>query len=95
MKHIITDPNDSNEQVRTNDFLVIDSLFGNFVVEFSLILNLEQQSHLGTINTFVTTNHKVIDISNLSNISKNEFWSLYFDISKSKEGADVGCMLRS
>jgi len=44
-----------------DDFLAIDLFFGNFVFDFSPILNLEQQSHLETINTLVTIDHNVFD----------------------------------
>lgn len=43
-KHIITDINDTNEPVKASDFLDFDSFFSNFVVDFSAVSNLEQQS---------------------------------------------------
>jgi ribonuclease HI len=35
----------------------------------------------------------VNNVINVDNFVNNEFWSLYFDGSKSREGVGVGCLL--
>jgi ribonuclease HI len=41
----------------------------------------------------VTPDQTVIDVNTVKSDVYNEFWSLYFDGSRSKEGVGVGCLL--
>lgn len=83
--------NDVNEPIKTSDFLVVDSFLDNSVVAFSAFSNLKQQSNLEKIKKN-TSNHEIIDHSNISKSHKSKISSLYFDASNSK-GFGVGCIL--
>jgi len=87
----MTDLNDSNEpftaSTNTPKMQRMNTFFGNFMVETSIVTNPEQQSEL------VTCTQSTI-LPNVSNMDdESHIWSLYFDGSKSKEGVGVGCVL--
>jgi ribonuclease HI len=65
----------------------MDTFFGNFMAETSTITDPEQQSEIMTCTqstTFSQWSHAP---------DENQIWSLYFDGSKSKEGAGTDCVL--
>ena len=94
MKHTVTEIDDSNEPVLFTDTIMgnymVDSFFGNFEAEISEILDSNQQSEIWHF-TLLPPEISVSETLHLD--INNRFWSLYFDGSKSKEGAGAGCLL--
>ena len=67
-----------------------DSFFGNFEAETSPVQNSVQQSEV----FHFTQVPEEIPVPNTVHLDlNNSLWSLYFDGSKSKEGAGAGCLL--
>jgi hypothetical protein len=91
LKHTVTDLNDPNEPFITsaNSFETqgMNTFFGNFMTEISSITDPGQQSE---IMTYTQTSALP---SMPSTTDEAQIWSLYFDGSKSKEGAGTGCVL--
>jgi hypothetical protein len=91
LKLTVTDLNDVNEpftaSANSPEMQGMNTFFGNFMAETSTISNPEQQSELMTC-TQSTVLPKVSHTAD-----ENHIWSLYFDGSKSKEGAGAGCVL--
>jgi hypothetical protein len=91
LKHTVTDLNDTNEPFITsaNSFETqgMNTFFGNFMTEISPITDPAQQSEV------VTCTQTSSFPSMPSTSDDAQIWSLYFDGSKSKEGAGVGCVL--
>jgi hypothetical protein len=87
----VADLNDPNEPFITAANLIetqgMNTFFGNFMTEISSITNPKQQSEVTTY-THTTTFPSTPNIAN-----DEQIWSLYFDGSKSLEGACVGCVL--
>ena len=69
---------------------MVDSFFGNFEAEISPVQNAEQQSEIFHL-TQVPGEIPVLKIAHLD--LNDGLLSLYFDGSKSKEGAGPGCLL--
>ena len=94
MKHTVTELDDSNEPVLFTDTImgnyVVDSFFGNLEAETSSVQDLEQQSKFFHI-TQVSDEIPVLNTAHLD--LNNGLWCLYFDGSKSMEGAGAGCLL--
>ena len=94
MKHTVTEIDDSNEPVLFTDTIMgnytADSFFGNLEAEISEIPDSNQQSKICHF-TQVPPEIPVPDTSHLD--LNNDLCSLYFDGSKSKEGAGAGCLL--
>ena len=91
LKFTVTNLNDPNEpftpSVDSPEIQGMDIFFGNFMAETSTITDSEQQFEIMTCTQSTT-------FSQWSHTSdENQIWSLYFDGSKSKEGAGAGCML--
>jgi hypothetical protein len=91
LKHTMTDLNDPNEPfvTSTNSFETqgMNTFFGNFMTEISSITDPGQQSE-------VTAYTQTPSLSNTPSTANDaQIWSLYFDGSKSREGAGVGCVL--
>jgi hypothetical protein len=91
LKFMVIYLNDPNEPFTPSadspEIQGMDTFFGNFMAKTSTITNLEQQSKILTYMQPTTS-------SQWSHATeKNQIWSLYFDGSKSKEGAGVGCVL--
>jgi hypothetical protein len=76
-----TPPADSPEVQGTNTY------FGNFMAEVSPINNPQQQSEIKEFTQPTTSFQKTCKPD------KNQICSLYFDGSKSKEGAGTGCII--
>jgi ribonuclease HI len=91
LKHTVTDLNDPNEPftASTNSLEMqgMNTFFGNFMTETSPITDPEQQSELMTC----TQSSALPNVPNT--VDEAQIWSLYFDGSKSKEGAGAGCVL--
>jgi ribonuclease HI len=91
LKFTVTDLNDPNEPFTPSadspEVQGMDTFFGIFIAEVSPIINLEQQSEIVayTQPTAPTQRSHVPDV--------NQIWSLYFDRSKSKEGARAGYII--
>jgi ribonuclease HI len=91
LKFTVTDLNDPNEPYTPSadspEVQGMDTFFGNFMAEASPITNPEQQSEIVAYMqpTASTQRSHVPDA--------NQIWSLYFDGSKSKEGAGAGCVI--
>jgi hypothetical protein len=91
LKNIMTYLNDTNEPfvTSTNSFETqgMNTFFGNFMTEISSITDPGKQSE-------ITTYTQTPAFPNMpSTVDDAQIWSLYFDGSKSKEGAGVGCVL--
>jgi hypothetical protein len=65
----------------------MNTFFGNFMAETSIITDLEQQSKIVTC----TQSASLPNVPNMAD--EAHIWALYFDGSKSKEGAGAGCVL--
>jgi ribonuclease HI len=91
LKFTVTDLNDPNEPYTSPadspEVQGMDTYFGNFTAEVSPITNSQQQSKIKT-NTQPTAS-----IQQSCEPDENQIWSLYFDGSKSKEGAGAGCII--
>jgi ribonuclease HI len=64
----------------------MDTFFENFMAEASPIINPEQQSEIATFM------QPTAPMQQSHESNGNQIWSLYFDGSKSKEGASAGCV---
>jgi hypothetical protein len=91
LKHTVTDLNDANKPftASTNSFEMqgMNTFFGNFMTEISPFTDPGKQSELMTY----TQSSALPSVSNT--VDEAQIWSLYFDGSKSKEGAGAGCVL--
>jgi hypothetical protein len=91
LKFMVTDLNDPNEPFTPSadspEIQGMDTFFGNFMAEASAITNPEQQSEIvAYVQPTASTQWSHAP-------DKNQIWSLYFDGSKSKEGAGAGCVI--
>jgi ribonuclease HI len=91
LKFMVTDLNDPNEPYTPSadspEVQGMDTFFGNFMAEVSPIVNPEQQSEIIAYVQPTTSMQKSHEPDG------NQIWSLYFDGSKSKEGAGAGCII--
>jgi ribonuclease HI len=91
LKFMVTDLNDPNElytpPADSPEVQGMDTLFENFMVEASPINNLEQQSEI------IACTQPTASMQQCHEPDGNQIWSLYFDSSKSKEGAGAGCII--
>jgi hypothetical protein len=91
LKFTVTDLNDPNEPFTPSadspKIQGMDTFFSNFMAETSTITNLEQQSKILTYTQLAASSQWSHATNN------NQIWSLYFDGSKSKEGAGAGCVI--
>jgi hypothetical protein len=91
LKFTVTDLNDPNEPYTpfadTPEVQGMDTFFNNFMAEASPIINSEQQSEI------VAYMQPTTSIQQSHVPDGNQIWSLYFDGSKSKEGAGAGCII--
>jgi ribonuclease HI len=91
LKFTVTDLNDPNEPYTppadSPEVQGMDTFFKNFVAEVSPITNLEQQSEIMAYMQPTTSMQQSHEPDG------NQIWSLYFDGSKSKEGAGAGCII--
>jgi ribonuclease HI len=91
LKFTVIDLNDPNEPYTpptdSPEVQGMDTYFGNFMAEFSPINDPQQQAEINAH----TQPRASIQQSCESNA--NQIWSLYFDGSKSKEGAGAGCII--
>jgi hypothetical protein len=96
----MTDIDGENEPVMFSNSILgnycVDSFFGNFIAKSSPFMDSSLQSEV--VNFSQTNSSKCIDFvsNNLESVVNNEFWTLFFDGSKSKEcvGARL-CLARS
>ena len=91
---MVTELDDSNEPVLFTDTIMgnymVDSFFGNLEAETSSVQDPEQHSKV----FHFTQISDEIPVRNTTHLDLNDgLWSLYFDGSKSKEGAGAGCLL--
>jgi hypothetical protein len=91
LKFTVTDLNDPNEPFTPYDdspeVQGMDTFFGNFMAEASAVTNPEQQSDIVAYMQPTTSTQRSRAPDG------NQIWSLYFDGSKSKEGASVGYVI--
>jgi ribonuclease HI len=91
LKFTVTDLNDPNEPYTPPDdspeVQGMDTFFGNFTAEASPINNPQQQSEIKACTQPTTS------IQQSCELDGNQIWSLYFDGSKSKEGAGAVCII--
>jgi ribonuclease HI len=91
LKFTVTDLNDPNEPYTppadSPEVQGMDTFFGNFMAEISPIKDPEQQSEI------LACTQPTASIQQSGEPDKNQIWSLYFDGSKSKEGAGAGCII--
>jgi ribonuclease HI len=91
LKFTVTDLNDPNEPYTppadSPEVQGMDTYFGNFIAEFSPIKNPQQQSEIKAFT------QPTASIQKSCEPDKNQIWSLYFDGSKSKEGAGASCII--
>jgi ribonuclease HI len=88
LKFTVIDLNDPNEPYTppadSPEVQGMDTYFGNFTAEVSPIKNPQQQFEIKAFT------QPTASIQKSCEPDKNQFWSLYFDGSKSKEGAGAG-----
>jgi ribonuclease HI len=91
LKFTVTDLNDPNEPytppANSPEVQGMDTYFGNFTAEVSTINDPQQQSEIKAFT------QPTASIQKSCELDKNQIWSLYFDGSKSKEGAGAGCII--
>jgi ribonuclease HI len=91
LKFTVTDLNDPNEPYTppadSPEVQEMDTYFGNFTAEVSTIDDTQQQSEIKVFTQPTTSIQKSCEPD------ENQIWSLYFDGSKSKEGAGAGCII--
>jgi ribonuclease HI len=91
LKFTVTDLNDPNEPYTppadSPEVQGMDTFFGNFMAEVSPIDNPQQQSEI------IACTQPTTSIQQSCEPDENQIWSLYFDGSKSKEGAGAGCII--
>jgi ribonuclease HI len=91
LKFTVTDLNDPNEPYTppadSPEVQGMDTFFGNFMAEVSPINNPQQQSEI------MACKQPTVFIQQSCEPDGNQIWSLYFDGSKSKEGAGAGCII--
>jgi ribonuclease HI len=91
LKFTVTDLNDPNEPYTppadSPEVQGMDTFFGNFMAEVSPIDNPQQQSEI------IACTQPTASIQQSCEPDENQIWSLYFDGSKSKEGAGAGCII--
>ena len=99
MKQTVTDLNNSNESVSyfsaQIEHFTFNTFFGDLSADISPVENVQKQSQI-TYLTFVpfssTIVHNVYNVN--TNFRINPFvWMLYFDGSRSKDGAGAECVL--
>ena len=95
-KYIVTELEGENEAIAYNSSIIgnysVDSFLGNFNAHTSPYL---ENSVLSQVEIFSQTdNSKCVNFVE-EPINTSLFWKLYFDGSKSKEGAGAGCVLIS
>ena len=91
LKLTVTDLNYPNEPYTppadSPEVQGMDTFFGNFMAEVSPINDLQQQSEI------IACTQPTTAIQQTHEPDGNQTWSLYFDGSKSKEGAGAGCII--
>jgi hypothetical protein len=91
LKFTVTDLNDPNEPYTpptdSPEVQGMDTFFGNFTAEVSPIDNSQQQSDIKSCT------QPTASIQQSCEPDGNQIWYLYFDGSKSKEGAGAGCII--
>jgi ribonuclease HI len=91
LKFTVTDLNDPNEPYTppadSPEVQGMDTYFGNFTAEVSTIDDTQQQSEIKAFTQPTTSIQKSCEPD------ENQIWSLYFNGSKSKEGAGAGCII--
>jgi ribonuclease HI len=91
LKFTVTDLNDPNEPYTpptdSPEVQGMDTFFGNFTAEVSPINNPQQQSEIKACTQLTASTQQSCEPD------ENQIWSLYFDGSKSKEGAGAGCII--
>jgi ribonuclease HI len=91
LKFTVTDLNDPNEPYTppadSPEVQGMDTFFGNFMAEVSPINNPQQQSEI------IAYVQPTASMQQSHEPDGNQIWSLYFDGSKSKEGAGAGCII--
>jgi ribonuclease HI len=91
LKFTVIDLNDPNEPYTppadSPEVQGMDTYFGNFTAEVSTINDPQQSSEIKAFTQPTTSIQKSCEPD------ENQIWSLYFDGSKSKEGAGVGCII--
>jgi hypothetical protein len=91
LKFTVTDLNDPNEPYTppadSPEVQGMDTYFGNFMAKVSPINNPQQQSEIKAFTQPTASFQKTCKPD------KNQICSLYFDGSKSKEGAGTGCII--
>jgi ribonuclease HI len=90
LKFTVTDLNDHNEPyippAESPEVQGMDTYLGNFMAEVSPI-NDQRQSEINVLT------QPTASIQQSCESEANQIWSLYFDGSKSKEGAGAGCII--
>jgi ribonuclease HI/transposase InsO family protein len=91
LKFTVTDLNDPNEPytppANSPEAQGVDTYFGNFTAEVSPISDPQRQSEIKAFT------QPTASIQKSCEPDQNQVWSLYFDGSKSKEGAGAGCII--
>jgi ribonuclease HI len=91
LKFTVTDLNDPNEPYTppadSPEVQGMDTYFENFMAEVSPIDDSQQQSEI------LAYTQPTASIQQSCEPEENQIWSLYFDSSKSKEGASAGCII--
>ena len=92
----MTELEGENEAITYNSSIVgnyaIDSFLGNFIAHISPYL---ENSVLSQVENFSQTDDSKCFSFLDNSVNTSLFWKLYFDRSKSNEGAGAGCVLIS
>ena len=100
MKNTITGLNDTNEPVMFSTSIIgnfcFETFFGELNVELSPNVNSYKQSELLHSTQIIEPHYTLVDIISTDcsvEPTNPNLWSLYFDYSRSNDGAIVGCLL--
>ena len=108
MKHTVTELHDPSEPVLFSDSIMENYMFehgfGNFKSKNSVFSDNKQQSKILNVTTILhdssfkeivnnVDSHNYVNIIESKVVANSSTWTLYFDGSKSKEGAGVAFLL--
>ena len=99
MKQTVTDLDGSNESVSFFDnqieHFTFDTFFGDLPADVFPVDNVQKQSQIThlTVVLFCNTIIHNVDYLNTNFIIDPAIWTLFFDGSRSKDGAGIGCIL--
>ena len=96
MKHIFIDIDSPNDPFRFNNMenYISYMSFVGFTTGISSHAEIGRKYELLHCTQIVEPNCNIVGLRDINVDIGTNFWTLYFDGSKSKEGAGVGCLLK-